>query len=395
MIKWLPGVIGVAVRVLGAVLGVVLLAAPVARAADQPARHVLYDHGSFYPRVIRLTHGADTGLLVASLTTNIGRDGVGVIEVSATGGRTFQQVAEIRDPTAANGGSVCCAALYELPAAVGDLPAGTILWVASTGNNAPRARRTSRERLWASTDGGLVWRFVSTIATGARHLTTWEPSLSVAANGQLVAFYSDETDNRRHAQKLVQVRSSDGVHWTGYRETVVSDTWTVRPGMANVLRLPDRTYFMTYEVCNNDFVHLCGIYDRRSTDGWNYGNPRNLGVSVRTVDGKYLRHTPFPAWAPGPGPNGTILLISEMVVNADGSIAPENGKALVANGSLGRGPWYEIPAPIAVAGVNNTGCKNFSPALLPSADGTSLLEVDTDLDRGVCKTYYASEPLHT
>jgi hypothetical protein len=69
---------------------------------------------------------------------------------------------------------------------------------------------------------------------------------------------------------------------------------------------------------------------------------------VHTVDGKYLQHTPFPVWTPGPGPNGTILLISEMIVDADGSIAPENGRALVANGNLGNGPWYEIPAPIAV-----------------------------------------------
>jgi hypothetical protein len=215
----------------------------------------------------------------------------------------------------------------------------------------------------------------------------------MAADGRLVAFYSDESDHARHSQQLVQVRSWDGVHWTDYRETVVDDTWTVRPGMANVLRLPGGGYFMSYEVCNNDFVHLCGAYFRRSTAGWNYGDPHNLGTPVRTVDGKYVRHTPFPVWSPGPGPDGTILLISEMVVNADGSIAPENGRAILANGASGNGPWYEIPAPIAVTGVNNTGCKNFSPSLLPSPDGGSVLEVATDLDAGVCKTYYAREPL--
>ncbi|HEY3753378.1 MAG TPA: exo-alpha-sialidase, partial [Pseudonocardiaceae bacterium] len=245
-----------------------------------------------------------------------------------------------------------------------------------------------------STDDGLNWRFVSNIAVASNHYNTWEPSLSVAANGQLVAFYSDETDKVHHDQKLVQVRSSDGVHWTGYKETVVSAKWSVRPGMANVIILPNHTYFMTYEVCNNDLVHLCSVYSRRSTDGWNYGNPANLGVSVRTTDGKYIRHTPYPVWSPGPGPNGTILLIAEMVVNADGSIAPENGRAVLANGSLGKGSWYEIPAPIAVTGVNNTGCKNFSPALLPSPDGRSLLEVDNDLAGKVCETYYATESLY-
>jgi hypothetical protein len=379
-------------RRIGTLAGTVLLAAALAApavAADQPVRHVLYDHGSFYPKVIRLADGT----LLASVTTNIGRDGVGIIEASTDGGGTFQQVAEIRDPTAANGGSVCCGSLYELPSRVGALPAGTVLWAATTGTGAPAGRRTARQRLWASQDDGLTWRFVSDIAVAPNHYNTWEPSLTVARDGRLVAFYSDETDKKHHDQKLVQVRSADAVHWTGYRETVVSDKWSVRPGMANVIRLPDHSWFMTYEVCNNDLVHLCAAYFRRSADGWNYGDPHNLGTSVRTVDGKFVRHTPFPVWSPGPGRAGTILLISEMIVNADGSIAPENGRAILANGNLGKGPWYEIPAPIAVADVHNANCKNFSPGLLPAADGSSLLEVDTDLDGRVCKTYYATEPL--
>lgn len=383
----------------GTIVGAVLLAllsAPAAGALDQPVRHVLYDHGSFYPRVIRLTQpGIGEGVVLATVTTNIGRTGVGIIEASEDDGATFHQVAEIRDPTAANGASVCCATLFQLPTAVGRLAAGTVLWAASTGQGAPAASRTSRERLWASTNAGFSWHFVSSIAVAGNHFDTWEPSLSVAADGRLVAFYSDETDDAHHSQTLVQVRSSDGVHWTDYRATVVGARWTVRPGMANVIRLPGGGYFMSYEVCNNDFVHLCSVYFRRSTDGWNYGDPHNPGTSVRTFDGKYERHTPFPVWSPGPGPNGTILLISEMVVNADGSIAPENGRTILANGANGNGPWYELPAPIAVAGVNNTGCKNFSPSLLPARDGRSVLEVDTDLDHGVCKTYYAQEPLRT
>lgn len=384
-------------RQVGVLLSAVLLALAAAPspAAATPPRRVLYDHGSFYPRVIRLTYGGDAGIILASVSTNIGRNGVGIIEASLDNGETFQQVAQIRDPTAANAATVCCATLFELPTAVGNLPAGTVLWAASTGAGTPKARRTSREVLWASTDAGYNWRFVSDIAVAANHSNTWEPSLSVARNGQLVAFYSDETDTAHHAQKLVQVRSWDAVHWTDHRETVVNAKWSVRPGMANAIQLPDHTYFMTYEVCNNDLVHLCSIYFRRSTDGWNYGDPHNLGASVRTTTGKYLRHTPFPVWTPGPGPNGTILLISEMIVNADGSIAPENGRALVANSNLGNGPWYEIPAPIAVANVNNHGCKNFSPSLLPSPDGASLMEVDTDLDGSICKTYYATEPLRT
>jgi hypothetical protein len=377
-------------RRVGALAGAVLLAAAgFTGSYAPPARHVLYGHGSSYPRVIRLTDG----LLLAGVTTNAGRDGVGVIEASFDDGATFRRIAEIRDPTAADGGSVCCATLFRLPSAVGDLPAGTVLWAGSTGQGAPFASRTSRERLWASTDDGFDWRFVSDIAVAPNHYDTWEPSLSVARDGALVAFYSDETDKIHHDQKLAQVRSRDAVHWTDYRETVAIDQWSVRPGMANVVGLPNGDYFMTYEVCNDDLVHLCAVRYRRSTDGWDYGNPRDPGIVVRTTAGEYLRHTPFPVWRPGPGPDGTILLISEMVVNADGSIAPENGAAVLGNGNLGDGPWFEIPAPIAVSGVNNAGCKNFSPALLPSRDGSSLLEVDTDLAGSVCETYYATEAL--
>lgn len=383
---------GVGMRRFGAVVGAVWLvfAFAVPAGAGQIVRQVLYDQGSFYPKVVLLRDGR----MLAGVTTNIGRDGVGVIEASADGGRSFQQVAQIRDSTAANGGSVCCASLFVLPSQVGGLPAGTVLWAASTGSGLPTAQRTSRQRLWASEDDGLHWHFVSDIAVAPNHYNTWEPSLSVARDGELVAFYSDETDKQYHDQKLVQVRSADAVHWTDYRETVVSDQWEVRPGMANVIRLPDRGYFMSYEVCNNDLVHLCGVYFRRSADGWDYGDPRDLGTTVRTADGEFLRHTPFPAWAPGPGRDGTILLISEMIVNADGSVAPENGAAIVANSDLGDGPWFELPAPIAVTDVRNTNCKNFSPGLLPSPDGTSLLEVDTDVAGSVCETYYATEPLH-
>ena len=65
---------------------------------------------------------------------------------------------------------------------------------------------------------------------------------------------------------------------------------------------------------------------------------------------------------------------------------------------LSGGPRYEIPAPITVSGVDNEGRRNFSPGLLPSRDGRSVLEVTvlevtTDYDGPVCKTYYATGPL--
>jgi hypothetical protein len=360
----------------------------------QAERHVLYDGGSFYPRVIRLEHnGPANGTLLASITTNFGAQGAGVISASTDGGGTFQQIAAIEDPASANGAGICCSYLYELPSQVGALPAGTVLWAGTVGYAAPEAQRKTRQRLWASTDAGHTWRHLSDIAVSPNQYNTWEPSLVVTADGRLAAFFSDETDKAGHDQKLVQVRSADGITWTDFRETVINSDWYVRPGMINAIRLPDGSYFMTYEVCNNDPVHLCSAYFRKSADGWDYGDPNDLGTVIRTADGKYGRHTPTVAWSAGPGSSGTILVITEMLVENGGGIAPGNGKTILANDSLGAGPWYEIPAPIPVEGVNNEGCRNFSPHLLPSLDGKSVLEVTTDYDGPVCKTYYATGPL--
>jgi hypothetical protein len=79
-----------------------------------------------------------------------------------------------------------------------------------------------------------------------------------------------------------------------------------------------------------------------------------------------------------------------MLVNADGSQAGNNGAAVLVNDQRGVGPWREISAPVRTPGVNNEGCRNFSPTLLASPDNRSLLEIATDFDDGVCKAYYAT-----
>jgi hypothetical protein len=118
-----------------------------------------------------------------------------------------------------------------------------------------------------------------------------------------------------------------------------------------------------YEVCNLD-EPLCSIYYRTSADGWDYGDPFELGTGVRTADGKYPRHTPTIDVTA----SGLVLLVSERV-------------------------WREIPAPVQTPGVNNEGCRNFSPALLVAPDDQSVLEITTDFDGDVCKPYYASGPI--
>ena len=357
-----------------------------AQAAPNPK--LLYDGPGVYPRVIRLEHsGAHNGRLIASVNSSADGDGVGIIFESVDGGRSFRHVSTIREPDGVKGRGQCCGALFELPRPLGALPAGTLLWVNTTGWEVDDQPRQVKQRLWQSRDLGRTWTFLSTVGTSPNQFNAWEPELSMAADGSLVAHWADESDKPEHDQKIVQARSTDGVRWSEPQDTVKSADFFVRPGMPGVRQLPDGSYFMVYEVCNFD-EPLCSIYFRTSADGWDYGDPFNLGTGVRTADGKYPRHTPTIDVTS----SGSVLLVSEMLVNADGSHAVNNGAAILVHDRKGQ-PWREISAPVPTPGVNNEGCRNFSPTLLVAPDDQSVFQISTDFDNGVCKPYYATGPI--
>ena len=68
--------------------------------------------------------------------------------------------------------------LYELPRAFAGLPKGAVLW---SGNSLGNFSSTSIE-LYASTDHGMTWQFLSTVAEGGApipengYTPVWEPS---------------------------------------------------------------------------------------------------------------------------------------------------------------------------------------------------------------------------
>lgn len=385
--------IRVFVRRWGAIVaGIVLavgVAAPAPTEAAQARRELLYQGGASYPRVIRLSHsGAANGRILASVGSVSNGNSVGIILESTDGGDSFQQVGTVSDPDGAAGRGMCCATLFELPRAVGAMPAGTLLWATTSGYQLPESQRHTKQRLWQSRDLGRTWSFLSDIATSPNQYNAWEPELSVARDGHLVAHWADESDKPDHDQKIVQARSADGITWTDQRDTVKNTDFSVRPGMPGVRQLEDGTYAMVYEVCNLD-EPLCSAYLRTSADGWDYGDPLDLGTGIRTADGKYPRHTPTITVSP----DGAILLASEMLVNADGSHAPGNGRTLLVNEADGVGPWREIPAPVEVPDPNNEACRNFSPSILASEDGREVLHLATDTVDGVCKAFFATGPI--
>ncbi|MFD8567173.1 sialidase family protein [Streptomyces sp. NPDC059639] len=350
---------------------------------------LLRDGTGLYPRAVRLEHsGAANGRVLASVVTFSGNDGLGAIHESTDGGATFTQVGSVGDPEAAGGRGLCCSTLFELPRAVGSLPAGTLLWASSVGQD--ETGRRMAIRVFRSNDIGRTWSYLSTVATAANDKGLWEPEFSVDADGNLVCHYSDETDGV-HSQKLVAARTSDGVTWTGHHDTVASALASDRPGMAVVRRLGDGSYFMSYEICAASGQYVCVVHYRTSSDGWNWGDPTHLGFRPETPDGKYFKHAPTVAWSPLAGsPSGRLFLVGQVMYNTDGSLASGSGGTVWVNDAGGSGTWREIQAPVSVTSTTVDYCPNYSSALLPSTDGTGLLEIATDYDGTVCKPYFAS-----
>ncbi len=332
---------------------------------------------TLYPRLVRIAHGPPStrGHILASTT--------GRIFESSDDGKTFRLLSQ---PTPRPGSKErCCATLFEMPADVGTLKAGTLLYSASTFT----AGVPSIE-VYTSTDGGRTWAFHSVLKrAGDDKHGLWEPHFAITLDGALAAFWSDETDPCC-SQKLAQARTTDGLTWTGERDTVRTAVQSDRPGMVTLAQLPSGTTFMTYEVCGH---FNCAVFARTSNDGWNYGDPANLGELLRTPAGEYFAHAPQTVWIPANG--GSLLVIGQVLYKGDGTVDPlHNGRVLFQNTAPeNHGTWTLQPAPIDIPRAYDNFCPNYSSALIPTNNGHSLLELATDYDAAHhCTTYVAAEP---
>ncbi len=265
-----------------------------------------------------------------------------------------------------------------------------MLWSGSVGGDAPG--RPMQIKIYRSTDRGATWSYLSNCAAATVNRSAgglWEPEFTIAANGSLVCFYSDETAPG-FSQLIHQVTSTDGITWTAPVRTIASGVQADRPGMIVVRKLPSGRYFMTLELCG---PAACTVFYKTSANGIDWGPSSNVGARVETADGKWFLHTPTNAWAAVPGTaNGRIFVIGQILSSAGGVVAG-NGQTMFYNDSAdGSGPWRTMAAPVAVQSppAASNFCQNYSSPLLPSADGRSVLELATDFDASVCKTYFAT-----
>jgi hypothetical protein len=169
---------------------------------------------------------------------------------------------------------------YVLPQAVGSLTAGTLLLSAVvSGDGTSSDRSNVAIALYSSSDEGRTWTVRDIIATG-RSMSddpVWEPFL-MAHRGQLVAYYSDETDylgfdastgvatpdpanataTDSRGQVLVhKTWSGPGSSWSAPVIDAAGTTVNMgggkteigggRPGMTTVVPTTDGKWLLTYE----------------------------------------------------------------------------------------------------------------------------------------------------
>ena len=349
------------------------------------ATGTLLPDGTHYPRLVRIQHGnpAAKGRIVAQ--TN------GKLFESRDDGKTFTFLTNA--PLRSGSKLLCCEALYELPQTVGALAEGTLIYSPSVQTDGAPAIE-----IYISTDEGAHWTYHSTPVSGLGEKGSgglWEPEFSVAKDGSLVMFWSDETYSCC-SQKLSKIRTSDGITWKNSSDAVASVVESDRPGMIIVSHLPTGEYFMSYEICGDpETGPKCAAYYRTSRDGWNYGRPHDLGKRIESVDGEFFEHAPANIWSPSPiSANGVLVVVGQVLHNADKSVSKQNGQVLFVNPLLdGSGPWWKIIAPVEVPNSYDNFCPNYSSALLPTADGQSLLELASDYESlRHCGMYFATKP---
>lgn len=333
--------------------------------------------GASYPRVIQLKVGPQKGTLLATFA----RRGPLMIFRSTDNGDSWQQFSEV--PMLA--GQPC---LYELPVKMGEFPAGTIM--ACGGGMPAKAPGQRSLDVAVSRDGGKTWTYLSTIATGGigrydpmdraglsrDQAPVFEPYLFADAQNRLVAYFSDERDKKSGYSQLLdhEVSTDGGKSWSAPVYDVAIPDGLSRPGMAIVARDGRGKFYMSYELVSAPGYALeprtnSGHF-RTSADGVNWGDAKSPGILVQDRWRQFPNGTPYIAWSPWGGPDGTLLMTGRSVVRDEiGRV----GQGMFVNQHGGEGLWSLVETPIDY----NIDVDGYSQTMLPLGDGQEILQLVT------------------
>ena len=120
----------------------------------------------------------------------------------------------------------------------------------------------------------------------------------------MVVYYSDQRDPK-HGQKLVHQVSSDLVNWGPVVNDVRYGNYTYRPGMPIISHLPNGKYIMTYEFYGAEEADFA-VYYRMNKNPLRFDH--SPGQALIAKDGTVPVSSPYNAWTPVGGPDGTIVV---------------------------------------------------------------------------------------
>ena len=324
--------------------------------------------GTRYGRIIRLQHsGSVNGTLIATYESwpnnfNFYR--------STDDGFTWTQIGAPTLSSIPNWVMKVEPDLFELPTAVGNLPAGTILLAGNCRTNDFNVN-SHRMEVWYSTDHGVTWRFRG-VADSSTNQGLWEPHLDLTSSGQLICYYSDERFQSIGYNQLLGERVSPdgGLTWGPEIYACAISDGVKRPGMAVTAHLPNGQYVMSYEGVG--YGAWSQVYVKFSTDGINWGSgPSDPGIAVQTATGAYVGACPYILWIPAGGPNGTLLISGQFLRNS-----PNVDREFIINTNLGQGNWTLIPAAVQWQGGGNN-LTGWSQGMIPTADGQGVIQMSS------------------
>jgi hypothetical protein len=251
---------------------------------------------------------------------------------STDGGYSWKELSRVQD-TQNGWGLRYQPNLYVLPEALGGFEAGTVLL---SGSSIPTDLSVTQIELYASTDSGKTWKFVSHIATGGRAVPdngltpVWEPFL-MAYKKTLICYYSDQRANTTHGQKMVHQTTKDLKTWGPVVDDVAYPKYTDRPGMPTVSLLPNGKYIMTYEYGGGPAIttsYQFPVYYKIVDDPEKFGAA--TGVVIKATDGTIPVGSPYNVWSSVGGKNGTLIVSSG------------TQSEIFVNKGLGSGPWTKV-----------------------------------------------------
>ncbi|CAI4215298.1 unnamed protein product [Parascedosporium putredinis] len=155
-------------------------------------------------------------------------------------GATWKEISQVHD-TVNGWGLRYQPDLFELPRAVGEFPAGTII---CSGNSIPTDLSQTQIDVYASRDKGRTWEFVSHVAAGGVAIPVNEET--PMHEDTVILYYADQRPEG-HGQVISHQTTQDLRAWSDVVHDIIYDDPTDRPGMPSVARFPDGRYIYAYE----------------------------------------------------------------------------------------------------------------------------------------------------